>query len=132
VDLNPSSNVTSQAYGVNGGQQVGATMTASSAHAILWSGSPASAVDLNPAGYIYSYATGIGGGKQVGYGTQSNYKYHALVWSGSAQKYVDLQNFLPSTFAQSYANGVDTSGNIVGYATDTSGINHAILWQPAH
>jgi probable HAF family extracellular repeat protein len=132
VDLNPSSAVTSQAYGVNGSQQVGITMTASSAHAILWSGSAASAVDLNPAGYTYSYATGIGAGKQVGYGTQSNYKYHALVWSGSAQQYVDLHNFLPSTFAQSYANGVDANGNIVGYATDTSGVNHAILWRPVH
>jgi hypothetical protein len=102
---------------------------AQAAHAILWSGSAASAVDLNPAGFIYSYATGIGGGKQVGYGTKSNYKCHALVWSGSAQQYVDLHNFLPSTFAQSYANGVDAAGNIVRYATDTSGVNHAILWQ---
>jgi probable HAF family extracellular repeat protein len=33
---------------------------------------------------------------------------------------------------QSYANGVDVSGNIVGYATDNSGVNHAILWQPVH
>ena len=107
-------------------------MTASSAHAILWSGTAASAVDLNPAGYIYSYATGIGAGKQVGYGTQSNYKYHALAWSDSAQQYIDLHNFLPSNFAQSYANGVDASGNIVGYAPDNSGVNHAILWQPVH
>ena len=36
--------LTSQAYGVNGGQQVGATMTPSFAHAILWSGSTASAL----------------------------------------------------------------------------------------
>jgi probable HAF family extracellular repeat protein len=132
VDLNPSSAVTSQAYGVDGGSQVGITMTASSAHAILWSGTAASAVDLNPTNFIYSYARGIGGGKQVGYGTMSNYKYHALVWSGSAQQFVDLHTFLPSTFAQSYAYGVDASGNIVGYATDTSGVNHAILWQPVH
>jgi probable HAF family extracellular repeat protein len=62
----------------------------------------------------------------------SNYKYHALVWSGSAQQFVDLHTFLPSTFAQSYAYGVDASGNIVGYATDNSGVNHAILWQPVH
>jgi hypothetical protein len=46
VDLNPSSAVTSQAYGVNGGHQVGITMTASSIHAILWSGSATNAVHL--------------------------------------------------------------------------------------
>jgi probable HAF family extracellular repeat protein len=51
--------------------------------------------------------------------------------SGRAQQYVDL-HFLPSTFASPNANGVDASGNIVGYATDTSGVNHAILWQPVH
>ena len=130
VDLNPAGFQTSNAYGVDHGRQIGDAQTLSTAHAILWHGSAASAVDLNPKGYVYTYGTGIAGSKQVGFGTKPDYKYHALVWSGRASKVVDLQSFLPASLVQSYATSIDAAGNIGGWATDTAGVNHAILWQP--
>jgi probable HAF family extracellular repeat protein len=45
---------------------------------------------------------------------------------------VDLHQFFADGFSSSQANAIDALGNIVGYATDTSGHTHAILWQPVH
>ncbi len=43
---------------------------------------------------------------------------------------MDLHQFLPAGFTDSYATSIDDQGNIVGYATASDGNNHAILWQP--
>jgi hypothetical protein len=81
-------------------------------------------IDLNPSGFSNSYAYGTNGTQQVGRGDG-----HALLWSGSADSFIDLHQFLPTGFASSGARGIDSCGNIVGYATDNLGYDHAILWQ---
>jgi len=132
--LNPSGFDGSRAYGTGSAQQVGYGYTGGNTHALLWSGSAAGYVDLNPSGFDMSTARGISGTQQVGYGTGSatNYYEHALVWSGTASSRVDLHDFLPAGFTRSYAQAIDSSGNIVGYAINsTSGsYGYAVLWQP--
>ena len=99
-------------------------------HAILWNGSSASYVDLNPIGFTRSHAYGISGNQQIGYGSGSvtgNHD-HALLWNGNAAGYIDLHQFLPTGFVTSYARGIDSYGNIAGYAIDSLGNEHAIVW----
>jgi hypothetical protein len=133
IDLHPSGYAWSEALGINGMQQVGRGFISDfNYHALLWSGSAESCVDLNPSGYSYSEALGTNGTQQVGwgYGSATDGNNHALLWSSSAGSVIDLNQFLPAGFSSiSYATAIDGSGNIVGYATDISGANHAILWQ---
>lgn len=102
VDLTPSG-FTATAEGVSNGQQAGyGNVLNSYAHALLWSGSAASAVDLNPAGFTQSFAYGVSGGQQIGWGSgaATGDVAHALLWSGTAASAVDLN---PSGFAGTFA-----------------------------
>jgi hypothetical protein len=136
VDLNPTGFYSSRAYGISGTQQVGYGWgsTTGDFHALLWNGSATSFVDLNPSGFDFSEAYGTNGTQQVGYGwgsaTGGNYVDRALLWNGSADNYIDLCQFLPAGFGDSEALSIDSYGNIVGDAIDSSGNGHAILWQP--
>jgi len=129
VDLNPSGFSNCFAYGISGGQQVGyGPITGGNYHALLWSGSAASAVDLNPAGFNYSEANGIGGGQQVGYGyqTPTGGNGRAFLWSGSAASAVNLN---PSGCDSSEAYGV-SGGQQVGVGGWTlEDTYHAFLWR---
>jgi hypothetical protein len=89
------------------------------------------AVDLGPSGFADSSAFGIAGGQQAGggFGSATGGVAHALLWSGTAASAVDLHQFLPAGFIDSRARSIDDQGNIVGYATDSAGNSHAILWQ---
>ena len=87
-------------------------------------------VDLNPSGFEWSGAYGTNGGQQVGWGETKENHDHALLWSGTAASAVDLNQFLPAGFTDSYAESIDAQGNIVGCAHDNAGNCHAILWQP--
>jgi hypothetical protein len=101
TSLNPTSIVDgistpwyySVAEGVNAGKQVGFgyPSNASYSHAVLWSGTAASAVDLNPTTFTSSVARGVGGGIEVGDGlaTAAN-QVDALLWTGTAASAVDL------------------------------------------
>jgi probable HAF family extracellular repeat protein len=143
VDLNPAGFDESWAYGVGGGQQVGygtasiyinkKTGYVEQTHALLWTGSAASAVDLHPAGFTGSWAYGVAGGQQVGYGGANYYiskkvgyvaRVHALLWTGSAASVVDLH---PAGFVNSWALGVG-GGQQVGYGVGSDGTPHALLW----
>ena len=113
-------------------------------HAVLWTGSAASAVDLNPAGFAESWAYGVGGGQQVGEGLIHYYtpkkggsyvsQNHAVLWTGSAASVVDLH---PAGFTSSLAYGVG-EGQQVGYGSIQYNTNkkggssvvqcHALLW----
>ncbi len=129
MDLHPSGFDASNAFGISGGQQVGyaaGPTTAGGGHALLWSGSAGSAVDLHPSGFIASQALGTNGTQQVGFGVVGGHN-HALVWSGDAGKVVDLHQFLPQGFTDSQAKGIDSTGNIAGWAFDGSNY-HAFLW----
>src|ERR1700722_15111910 len=72
----------------DGIQQVGYAYVSPSSgftHAILWSGTAASAVDLNPVGTKNSEAIGVFGNQEVGDGDKG-----ALLWYGTAASVVDL------------------------------------------
>jgi hypothetical protein len=132
VDLHPSGFTHSFAYGVSGGQQVGAAIAGGENHALLWTGSADSAVDLHPDGFTFSGAIGVSGGQQVGLGGVTDRgPVHALLWTGSADSVVDLHTtFLPPEFTMSVARSIDTDGNIVGDATDAVGDPHVFLLIP--
>jgi hypothetical protein len=121
----------SVAYGTNGSQQVGygpVVESESNYHAILWSGTAASAVDLNPSGYDRSIAFGISGSQQVGFARVSGTleEGHAMLWSGTAASAVDLNS---SGFRFSFAYGVGGSQQVgYGNGAATGNDNHAILW----
>jgi hypothetical protein len=87
---------------------------------------------LNPSELIGTEVYGTNGTQQVGsgLGSATGDNRHALLWSGGADSFVDLHQFLPNGFIESYAQSIDGYGNIVGYARDSSYITHAILWQP--
>jgi hypothetical protein len=132
IDLNPNGSNICYAYGASGGQQVGiGNPTGPVYHALLWSGSAASAVDLNPSGFDQSYAYGISGGQQVGNGhsfSATGGNVHAMLWSGTAASAVDLN---PSGFDSSVANATSNGqqvGGGWGAATGGNYISHALLW----
>ena len=102
IDLNPSQASQSQVNGVGGGMQVGYAdlSTLAQLHAMLWSGSAASAIDLHPlSGFNGSEALAIGDGEEVGWAIDTGVtSYNAMVWSGTAASAVNLQQFLPSSY----------------------------------
>ena len=79
--------------------------------ALLWSGTASSVVDLNPSGFSNSEALAISDGLEVGYADSD-----AALWSGSAAGFVNLSQFLPASLTNAEATGIDTEGDIVGYA----------------
>ena len=48
---------------------------------------------------------------------------HAMLWSGTAASFIDLHSFLPEGRTNSVARGIDSEGNIVGYAD-----GQAVMW----
>ncbi len=145
VDLHPtnlSGFSESYAVGTDGTHQVGmAGGTASffggsNTHAVLWGGTPDSAVDLHPtklSGFDTSKAVFISGTEQVGSGsgTGTGGNEHALLWFGTADSAVDLNPTLLADIDSSSARG--TNGVVqVGYghnsATDSP---TALLWSGA-
>jgi uncharacterized membrane protein len=100
--------------------------------ALLWNGTPESAVDLHPLDPSIGWTTGYGiwGNSQVGAGlkfgaTPADNDFHAFLWHGSAETAVDLH---PEHFLDSYAIGV--AGNWqAGYGRVKSGsFKHALRW----
>jgi hypothetical protein len=115
------------------------TVTGNNYHALLWSGSVASYLDLNPDGFISSYAIGTNGTQQAGYvsGSATGGNTHALLWNGSRDGVIDLHQFLPASlinsFHESFATGIDSYGNIIGYVSREGSSypeTRAVLWQP--
>jgi hypothetical protein len=92
-------------------------------------------VDLHPSGFDDSIAQAIAGNRQVGWawGRATQSREHAILWNGTAESAVDLHQFLiglPVSIVRSYAYGVDSHGNIVGYGKDRNNNSYAILWSP--
>jgi hypothetical protein len=116
--------MSTDAYGVSAGQQVGSGTLSESTHALLWSGNAQSVVDLHPPGYFATMAADISGDQQVGTAMLSvNGPSRALLWSGSAESVVSLH---PQGYTSSAANGV-AAGQQVGSGT-LSESTHALLW----
>lgn len=127
VFLNPAGYVASAALATNGSQEGGWARPANStAHAMMWSGSSASAVDLHPAGYFDTRVSALSATTQVGDGWVGGAAHsagahrHALAWTGSAASVTDLHLFAPAGYTDSVATGIDSAGNVVGYAFKTA------------
>ncbi|MDX2132380.1 MAG: hypothetical protein SFY69_10040 [Planctomycetota bacterium] len=132
INLEPTAPglVTSQAYGVHAGQQVGIVVVNGETQAAVWSGSPGSYVNLSPAGVpnlFASAALGAHAGVQVGYIAVVNDEGDdfslAAMWSGTPQSYVDLH---PPGFEQSRALAADSTTQ-AGWVT-VNGVPRAALW----
>lgn len=84
TDLHPSFATDSYAFGVRGGKQVGYGTVGGQQHAIVWSGTAASAIDLHqflPPGYTASQATGVdANGDIVGSALNAAGTWEAFVW----------------------------------------------------
>ncbi|HXJ44428.1 MAG TPA: hypothetical protein VNH18_34395 [Bryobacteraceae bacterium] len=125
VNLNPAGFTSSLAFTTNGSQQGGYaydSATRPSRHAMLWSGSAASALDLSSAPWFDTEVRALSATTQVGDGYEGVFSEpgapirHALAWSGSAASMIDLNIFLPPGFNNAVANAIDADGNIVGHA----------------
>ncbi|BDI28076.1 hypothetical protein CCAX7_001270 [Capsulimonas corticalis] len=106
-------------------------------------------ISLDPPAYFGSTVAGIYGANQMGSYNEAKYTYyskrfgwrtfytvHAILWSGSDKNFVDLHptsltlHLLNGTSAAAQSWGTAISqGQEVGYATDSSGYDHPILWK---
>jgi hypothetical protein len=126
VSLHPDGYRGSEILGTDGTQQVGEA----DEHAMLWTGTAASAIDLHVSDWDITRASAVAGGQQVGFGYSSATGFkHALLWEGSAASAVDLHQYVPAEFTQSWANGIDEQGRIVGTVFKYSQW-HAAMWVP--
>jgi hypothetical protein len=115
------------------GNQVGyGSASGNPNHALLWSGTAASAIDLTPAGYSESLANAIvatgGVPREAGEGTLvSGTPPHALLWNGTAASAIDLN---PVGFDTSTVYGISTTNQVgSGFSTPfTNASTHALLW----
>lgn len=131
VDLHPDEASVSTAYGIHGDRQVGfATLVQD--RACIWSGSKASFVNLHPAGTHYSIGYGTFRNEQVGFTTTDGLD-SAAYWRSSAGTHVNLHDFLPPQFVDSWAYSVwrdFDSGKVyvAGRAYDGAD-SYAVLWE---
>jgi len=127
--LQPAGFTYSAGTGNTSTNQVGYGSTIGSQnHALLWSGSAASAVDLNPFGYASSDANAIAGTRQAGEGVLTGGSQpHALLWNGTAASAVDLN---PLNYEASSASGISTFTQVgSGFSSTLTNSNtHALLW----
>ena len=128
TDLNPTGYSQSEAKGIYGSNQVGYALTTSGTptqHAIMWSGTAASALDLTPANATSASAYGLDSSVEVGCGIVSPATTsHALLWKGTAASMKDLN---PTGFIDSCARAV-RNGVEVGYGHVSSTVLHALVW----
>jgi len=89
-------------------------------HALLWVGNKV--VDLNPGPDKATWAVAGNSTYQVGYYFDYNSLdniQHACMWRGTAASFIDLQQYLPSTYPYSVAKSV-VGNKVYGYAFDSS------------
>src|SRR5262249_10852058 len=129
----------SAATAISGTEQVGlgVSLDDDTQHALLWSGSAASAVDLSPTNLTdipESGAFATNGNLQVGYGigAGTGNQNNALLWSGAGNRAVTLQDLLPAgTWTDSEAFAIDAYSHVFGIADGTyNGITgtYAVEW----
>ncbi len=100
--------------------------------ACTWAGS-ASSMSLLFSQYANSFSNDVTGQTICGNGIVTGFNglrgpYHALVWATPSSAATELHNVLPFGYSQSFANRVDSSGNVFGSAIDAAGISHAVIW----
>jgi hypothetical protein len=135
TNIRPSMSTYSAAVSVSGGQQCGffaSGATAGRNHAMVWSGTAASAVDLNPSAiFNYSEARAIRNGVEVGVAMPitNQSRYQAIAWHGTAGSWINLHSKLPLQYQtrDSFAEGIDNMGNIHGYV-ENSVVSQPVIW----
>ena len=132
VDLHTPLTGYSVAYDVSDGRQVGLGYGSGLRRALLWEGTADSVVDITPEWLDMAWPNSISGSFIAGYGKGFvDPNSHAILWHGPDNVAVDLHTFLPSEFPCSWAQGVDSEGNVVGRTCDpSSGAMCAVLWRP--
>jgi len=126
--LHPASFASSVGDGISGTVQVGHAYDSSGqGHAIMWSGTAASAVDLHPAsGFQNSFAMAASDSGQAGYGYSTvSARDQALFWSGTAASKVNLQ---PSGYGANRALGLDGNTQVGNASPPGTNAVHAALW----
>jgi hypothetical protein len=130
VDLTPPGYTDFFPGGISDGHQFGGgsgPITGGVTHAILFSGTAASAVDLTPPGYTGSAPGGIFGNIQVGGGQLPGQPPHgnALLWNGTASSAVvfSIAGATITGFQGVYGNQEIGSAIYLGSTYD-----HAVLW----
>ncbi|MEZ0326558.1 MAG: PxKF domain-containing protein [Fimbriimonas sp.] len=125
TNLHPAGADYSEAYGVDGGRQVGNVGLAGIERASLWTGTASSWVNLHPAlATGRSAAFGLDATQQVGRAFVSR-KTRASLWSGTSSSWVDLH---PGSRVNSFATAVQ-GGQQVGAVYDVDQWDEqASLW----
>ena len=120
TDLAPDGYRSSGVFGVSGDQRVGVAYDQQNQqHAMLWTGTAASATNLSPTPTTVCFATATDGSQQVGVIAGPT----AALWTGTAASYVSLN---PTNFLESTATGV-ANGTQVGYGRFIGG-EVALAW----
>ncbi len=129
----------SKAFGISNGQQVGYISNASYpygetlsyhplSHAVLWTGTAASAVDLNPVGFTASEALATNGTQQAGWAFNGA-SQHAALWSGTPDTFVDLN---PLGYNDSRITALTATQQVgdgwVGPMGAAGSVRHALVW----
>lgn len=136
INLRPSQSTQSQAWSNWGNQQGGSykgPQTAGFLHAVIWAGTPGSAKDLNPnATFQQSEVKAVRNGLQVGWAIPLGNlnRRQAIAWHGSAGTWINLHSRLPYPYnlGNSFAEGIDNKGNIIGYINGPWGAERPIVW----
>jgi hypothetical protein len=138
INIRPSMSTFSSAASISGNQQCGSFIgpqTGGASHAVLWTGTAASAVDLNPnSTFNRSEGLAVRNGLQVGYATPitNTSRPQAIAWHGTAASWINLHARLPIVFQQqwrSIATAIDSAGNIVGYVENMAGTElRPVIW----
>jgi len=130
IDLGTLGGTAAGAGGINNsGQVVGDSRLTgdASSHAFLWQNGSRMR-DLGTLGGSDSYAIGINdSGQVVGFSLLTgNSHEHAFLWQNGAPMH-DL-GMLGGT--DSGALGINDSGLVAGWASDATGVRHAVVWAP--
>lgn len=126
TDLGTLGGFSSYAQAINDrGTIVGAAGTvAEDMHATRWDGNQA--IDLGTLGGNFSWAYAINNaGQTVGYSsTAGDLASRATIWNGNV-----ASELFSASWNNSLATSINASGLVVGKAWNTTGAEHAVLWE---
>ncbi len=145
VDLHPPLAFSfSKGLGIFAGQQVGTVANVpygptntsgyeTTDHAVMWSGTAASAIDLHPYGFDASAAVSTNGVQQGGWGYSAaaagGSYLHAMMWYGSAASAVDLH---PAGWVDTRVNAMGATVQVgegwTGPTYSSNSYRHALAW----
>ena len=127
VELNLDGAVRDAGAASHSGQVDNRRTATGQTHAVVRRGD--NVIDLHPAEAVSSWAVAGNTEMQVGSAAFGSHN-HAMVWRSESGSGVDLHAFLPSTYNDSMATGMDYAGNVAGVAIASDGTAHDMLWRP--